>query len=372
MTYKSIFLFAATTLFFCIPYFSFGQYNVEKVANASVNTSQDGFYYALPQTVLKVEMLVEKIQRIRGPLAEYAENYLGVTDYISTDNTTWKILDVNVEPQFEADPSEVYYVRFPAEKSKDGKSLTFRLSPQGTLLAFDDNGGGEREKNTETVDKTMIIMEGDEGFRYFADYHRKKKVDTITRKITIDTVSIERFIFRTSWVDKSAADKADEAARQITAIREARFNLLTGYQEVNYGESIRYMDYQLNKLERSYMELFLGKEVKTQVFRTVYYVPEKGNNGGAILKFDNGQEVKISVLAEGNTSALPEKPLAKTDNIYYRIPDIANVEVMFDGSLMFSRRMPVSQLGVVATAPIGRAKTQFDPLTGALISITRD
>ena len=40
-----------------------GQFVVKKVTGNSANTSQDGFYYALPQTVLKIDLLIEKIKK---------------------------------------------------------------------------------------------------------------------------------------------------------------------------------------------------------------------------------------------------------------------------------------------------------------------
>ena len=70
-------------------------------------------------------------------------------------------------------------------------------------------------------------------------------------------------------------EKANEAAQKILEIREARFHLISGYQEVNYGESMEYMNDQLKELENDYLELFLGKEVKSTGIQTIYYIPEK-------------------------------------------------------------------------------------------------
>ncbi len=129
------------------------------------------------------------------------------------------------------------------------------------------------------------MLEGNEDFSYYADYNRKKKIDTVVRKISIDTVTINRFLFKTSWVDKSDKEKANEAAQQILEIREARFHLISGYQEVNYGESMKYMNNQLKELENNYLELFLGKEVKTTDIQTVYYIPKKDKTQGYCLQF---------------------------------------------------------------------------------------
>jgi hypothetical protein len=368
--FRLIFLTLASVCI-SIPQLVFSQFTVKRVVSPeTVNTAQDGFYYSLPKTVLKIDLVVEKIQRIKGPLSDYCEEYLGVADFIKTNGTQFRLLNAEVEPIAEPDKDQLFYVQFPAEKSKDEQVIAFQLSSLGTLLAFDDAEIAKKEPSGN-VDQTIIFTEGDDGFDYFADYDRKRKIDTITRKITIDTVSIERFIFKTSWVDKSTEEKANEAALQITNIREARFNLLTGYQEVNYGESMKYMDRQLLKMEKQYLELFLGKELKSVENHTVYYVPEKGNPGGVILNSDGGKSVEVAIKPSGNSSLLPEKPFEKPDQVYYRIPEITTIEVKYDGEILYRKNLPVSQLGAVAAAPLGKAKTQFDPETGTMTRIIR-
>lgn len=360
------------SLIIVLPFISVGQYTVTRVQNQNVSTEGDGFYYSLPRTLFEINLSFEKLEQIRGPLANYTENYLGTSNYITSDGVSYKLLYVDVKPVFEADPEQIYYVQFPVDKSKDKENITFSLTSLGTLLAYDDSPAFV-EKSSSVVDQTFIMLEGDDGFGYHPDYHRKKKIDTITKRITIDTVSIERFLFKTSWVDKSMEDKANEAALQIANIREARFNLLSGYQEVNYGESMKYMDYQLKKMERQHLELFLGKEVKSQQYQTVYYLPVKGNGGASIVSLPGGGgEVRITIKPGGNVDLLPETASAKPDNIYYRIPDLATVEISFGGSVIYRKTMPINQLGVVAAAPLGKARTQFDPETGTLTKIIKD
>ena len=354
-----------------VPIISFSQFTVTKVTDQTVNTSQEGFYYSLPQTVLKIDLLVEKLQQIPGPLSEYTENYLGTSDYIKSSSTSYRLLNVNVKPTFEPDPEQIYYVQFPAERSKDEQSTVFNLNSFGFLLSYNDDKSGESTK-PENIEQTLIFMEDSDDFHYEADYHRKKKTDTITRKITIDTVSIERFIFKTSWVDKNKEDKANEAALQIANIREARFNLLTGYQEVNYGESMKYMDQQLLKLENQYLELFLGKESKTYVNQTIYYIPKKGSLGGTLIDFNGTGKVEINIESSGAVRHLPENPPAKLDHIYYRIPDFATVEIEQNGEVFYREKMTVNQLGVTAASPLDKVKSQFDPQTGTLLKIARE
>jgi hypothetical protein len=215
-------------------------------------------------------------------------------------------------------------------------------------------------------------MEGDDDFRYQPDYHRKKKIDTITRRITIDTVSIERFIFKTSWIDKSDEDKANEAALQIANIRDARFNLLSGYQEVNYGESMRYMDMRLSEMERQYLELFLGKEVKTYETITVYFLPQKNSVNNTLTTLPGNATIDISVNPRGNTANIPETTASTSNSVYYRIPELADVEISYDGKVYYKEGLVIGQLGVIGTAPITDTRTQFDKHTGTLIKMVKE
>lgn len=349
-----------------------GQFVVKKVAGNSANTSQDGFYYALPQTILKIDLLIEKIKKIPGPLADYAEDYLGVSDYIRYNSQSVQLINAEVTPLYEADPEQFYYVQYPAEKSKDEKAIAFQFTKQGTLLGYGDNVGLESETHVTEVDQTIIMLEGDENFSYYADYNRRKKIDTIVRKISIDTITIERFLFKTSWVDKSNNEKANEAAKKISEIRESRFHLISGYQEVNYGESIKYMNDQLKKLEKKYLELFLGKEVKTTEIQSVFYIPQKDKSRDIVYNDPDGNHIEINIMANNTTSQLPPDPLEKIDNIYYRIPQIVNVNIIQKGSTYFSSNIAISQFGIIATAPLNRTKLLFDDQTGNLINIVRE
>ncbi len=351
---------------------AFSQFTITRVQNQNVNTTQDGFYYSLPQTVLKIDLIIEKVQQKKGPLAEFTQEYLGTSDYISSNGISYRLINAFVSQLAEPDPEQVYYVEFPADRPKDAKPIGFSLTAFGTLSAFDIETKPLVISTGTDIHQTIIVSEGEESFNYFADYNRRKKVDTIVRKITIDTVTINRFLFKTTWVDKSQKEKANEAAMQIAKIRESRFNLITGYQEVNYGESMKYMDQQLNQLEKNYLELFLGKELKTIESQTVYFIPSKENNTKTLYKGGDGSAVEIKAIPSGNTAKLAGNPLAKQDNIFYRIPESALIEITQNGTIHFRKNILINQLGVVAAAPLDKTRLQFDPETGSLIKIIRE
>jgi len=348
-----------------------GQYKIQKVNNG-INTALQGIYYSLPQTVIRIDLTLERIDQKPGPLSAYSEDFLGTSDFIKENKYIYNLLDVNISTFPETDPSEVYYLQFPTEKSKDEPESIFQLSNIGTLVSY--NGKEEPNKlylSSSTINQTNLFYQGDEHFKYFAGYNRKRVVDTIIRKINIDTVTINRFMFKTSWVGLSEKDKANDAALKIQNIREQRFNLLTGYQEVNYSGSIEYMDYQLLKMEDEYLQLFLGKEVRSIEKYTIYVITKKGETSKTILETGNGNSIDLEFRIHGNTASLPDKPLKKDNHLYYRIPENTTVNVFFKDKVHESVNLVISQLGKLSMAPLNNTQLYFDPATGNLMRIVR-
>ncbi|MBC8320231.1 MAG: DUF4831 family protein [Bacteroidetes bacterium] len=351
---------------------SYSQITITKINDKNINSSLEGFVYSLPQTVLKIDVVYENIQKLKGPLSQYADDYLGVTDYISADKTEYNLVDVNISSFQESDPGQLYFVQYPAERAKDEKKTWFSLSNIGGLLAYNTELPIATQTSDITTDQVLIFPKGEKGFPYMSQYNKQKKIDTIIRTINIDTLTINRFLFSTSWVDKNMDDKARDAALQIEKIRESRYHLLSGYQEVNYGSSIIYMDNRLKKLEEQYLELFLGRELKTIEKQTFYFVPEKNKKGGELLKFNDGKLVVIRIMPDKTADMLPDVPTSKQNSIYYRIPASADVSISSDNKDFYTGRFVINQLGTVSSVPLSNAKLQFDENTGNLITIIRE
>ncbi len=66
------------------------------------------FSYALPQTILKVEVVVRNVSNIPGPYWESANKYLGITEVSQRKSSSWSVENVIVTPHSEMDPRQVY------------------------------------------------------------------------------------------------------------------------------------------------------------------------------------------------------------------------------------------------------------------------
>ncbi len=350
---------------------SFAQITVV-TADKGPASNGDGLYYSLPATLFKVEVDLKKTERLPGPLADYCQNYLGTSDYIKEASTDFLVVDESVKPMTIADEKASYYVAFSDKSSKEDKTPVIELTPLGTLKSVNMGQTKQDEQRDVNVEENRTIILGDaaEGFRYEAQYNRKKKIDTVIRKITIDTMTINKFLFKTSWVDKSKEERAEEAAQQIRSIRESRFNLLTGYHEVNFGESLLYMDRQLQKLEQQYLELFLGKEKITFEHHVFYVVPNNDNLDQSLLSAEDGKKLVLKVRPQAESMV---KPMTATlsNVIYYRIPAQAVISLVYNGNELFKDIFPVSQLGVVTGVSVLKAGVEFDPATGVPVKIIK-
>src|ERR1035441_10754058 len=88
-------------------------YRVIHVTNNNKGKVHDkyGFYYALPQTLLKVDVTVRKTFLNKGPYSDYAEKYLGITNIIKNDEVQYDIMDVKISSFPQRDPDQNYLVR---------------------------------------------------------------------------------------------------------------------------------------------------------------------------------------------------------------------------------------------------------------------
>jgi len=329
-----------------------------------VPTPAGGIYYALPKTIFKVRLVLEQIDQVPGPFADYATKYLGTTNYIRSKKVYYRLLSVKVEPVTVADPTEVFYVRFPENRSsKEIRSFGLRLNNQGILTGFGPALASSSSQPVVKPASSQMYLFSDfrKNFDMQAEYVRAQKIDTIVRKITIDTVTIKRFLFRTTWVNLTEDERANDAAKQIKNIRVSR---------------LRYMDEELQKLEHEYLVLFLGREYRQMVVRTYVFDPEKQMLSGKIFQYtdENGNTKTLNITARVvNTMKLvPQKKIAVPDALFYRIPVKVVISVGSGQHPFYSDTFEVPQLGVVTTVPVRPyTSLQFSPQTGALLDIVK-
>jgi hypothetical protein len=374
----------------------YGQINVYRIDKNTISTGKDGVYYSLPRTVIKVNVTVDRIENYKGPYSEYALKYLGLKNVVAANSVEYIINNIKVTTSAEPDPDQYYFVEFGEKLSKGDKAGLFSLSESGLIL-------GTIPEKTDTVtevriirpDEPPLISEKDvfpEIFKYSADVSFFEKVDTIIRKVNIDTMTMEKQYLKRTVVEKSPEQKAKEASDFISKIKDHRFNLISGFQEVNYNkETLEYMDSQLTTLQKEYMKLFTGISIhKTLTFSFVYTPnPNQVNAQMPVFKYSKtkgivdldepgGKVVTVKIQRSGTTSSLAgylknttfdDK---KNHGFFYRIPELAKVTVKLDENLQDETQCLVSQLGVVTYLPAAKWKVMFYKETGGVKGIVVD
>lgn len=372
----------------------FAQLKVYHINEGAVPPVSHGVFYSLPRTVVNIEVTIDRIENYKGPYADYAMKYLGLKNVVLNNSVEYAISDIAITTSPEPDPEQYYYVEAGGKSGKGLATGLLELSDAGLML-------GTIPDKTDTVVKTVIVnkepaaplvSEKDifpEIFKYYADVSVFEKVDTIIRKVSIDTMTMERQYLKRTLVEKSPEEKAKEAATFISKIKDNRFNLITGYQEVSYNrETLEYMDTQLKLMEKEYMKLFTGISIhKTLKFYYKYIpLPNQINTEIPIFKFSkskgavdldgpSGKVITIKIQRVGNTNnvvsylnkAVKED---KEQGLSYRIPELARVIVKLDENTFKETQCLVSQLGLISSLPANKWKARFYKETGGIKALT--
>ena len=169
----------------------------------------------MPRSVLAVDLSVECSTVLCGPYARYAQKYLGVRAPL-TDKTTWSIAGARI------------------------------------ALAGDDAFGAA----APAADASRVVSHAasDEAFAALQPD-------------------------KTSATVYSLEDAARMAAEQIFSLRRHRLELITGEAGENvFGEGLNAALAEIERLEQSYLELFLGKQIVSPGRSATWSIPPPTGN----------------------------------------------------------------------------------------------
>jgi hypothetical protein len=368
----------------------FSQINVYHIDNNTAPTGKEGVFYSLPRTVIRIDVNIDRIENYKGPYSEYALKYLGLKNVVMANSVEYKITGMKVTTSQQPDPDQYYFLEFAGKLPKDQQAGLLSFTESGLIL-----GAIPEQKDTVAKEERIINSEEPglatekdvfpEVFKYSADVNFFEKVDTIIRKVNIDTMTLERQYLKRTVVEKSPEQKAKEASDYIVKIKDNRFNLISGFQEVNYNkETLEYMDSQLKQMEKEYLKLFTGISLHKTLAFSFYYTPNPNQVNAEIPIFKymkskgmmeldepGGKVVTIKVQRSGTTSAVAGymkrgSDVNKVHGFYYRIPELARVIVKVDDNLTEETQCLVSQLGIVSSLPTNKWNVQFYEETGGI------
>lgn len=337
---------------------SFAQ--IKSTPLSSATDPAGGLIYALPKNVFVVEVETRMVQETPGIYFPYAERYLGITNVCQQEAIHYEIVGVKLTTKAIPDLQNAYVIS--TGKSKNPESI--QLTPEGFLQSIGKSNCGPNIDMQRPDEPSKPIC---------ADNYQSQEKSIVTLEMQQAT---------------STAKMAELAAAQLFNLRDTRINLLT--QDLDKipadGRSYEIILGELNRMEKYYTALFVGKRTE-KIEKTIFeYDPQK--NGEEILfRFSQlkgvvektnlgGDPIFINLKKEVGTMAdivkTPAEDNKKSYSVYYRIPGKAQVKIT-NGTIVYSdQSMPVAQFGRIMTLPEGSIKSaEFCPLTGAIRSLEK-
>ncbi len=344
--------------------------------------------YALPQTVLNVDVVAEKKIRKVGPFASFSEKYIGVTPKITSNGVDWNIKSITLTEKGEVDPQHYYKLTSVGNYQPN----LIQLSPEGIIEGFNMNSSNVEKEIAYSTIKKEVKVEIEYG-KFSIDPNLLITKDTVYKVVETDTAFIKVPELKEQAIAKSLEDKAKEAAHQLFKLRKRRFKILTSNYEVlpPDGKAYEVVVRELDKLEKEYLALFLGKEVSVIERGQFTYKPSVSDKGGVLFRIspDKGLvdvsdlkavPVRVELKNLGLTSELPVLPqdpnVIPNSLIHYRIPGQAEVKVVYGKNVVYKNNHVIAQFGKVMTMPSQVLlhegyKIEFYPKTGAIKSISK-
>lgn len=186
------------------------------------------------------------------------------------------------------------------------------------------------------------------------------------KTILTDTSFIRVPVVSEQLERKTMEKKAEEAAKLILEIRSDRYYLAAGIvdpfpQNFELSTALN----ELDELEEKYLSLFIGKSYIQSFYREYYIVPEgsieteefsldtfSSETGFYSAGSDSGKELLLEINPEGKTRSLrnllPQQPEESVFNkLYYRMPEIAIVNLYEGEDLIHKERLTIFQSGAL-------------------------
>ena len=319
----------------------------------------NGVYYSLPQTMLKLDFIIEEVQLEKGPLSDYASNYFEMEDIVEYETTEYRLLDVKMSTVSSPDPNALFFVTMAGTR---GAKTQFDVLSNGIIRSV-----GIGTAADAVVEMPSPVREQQ------ASLHDEDEVSDGFMPLML--------------AGKSNAQMAKEVADKIVEIRKAKFYLISGDVEMaSNPETFNAMYKKLDAMEREYTGLLLGKRVGKKVVRTLYVIPNKEVPTQTVAKFSetdgltvgtggSGDMIAVQTLSLNTTAAINApsqsaiESMSYENKVFYRVPETAQVKVTCGNTTLLEDRVTVNQLGAMLIAPLTNTKLVFDTETGQIVNM---
>lgn len=337
---------------------------VVKQSKAS-SPSHHGLWYYLPKTVVKVEMVAEKRVYKAGPFYRFSQRFLNIPDVITQDMEEWVLVDARISTFGKADPTRLFSVTTSGQPAL----AAINISQDGVLQSVNHSSSFQKPLEDNKLSEEVISL---------------KSVSFDDTPFTEDQL-----------IKTSTTAMAEEVAKEIYRLRALRKDLLQGELDLLPPDGAAYETALANidRLEKAYMQLFIGKKEVQRVSRFYDFTPSKSSSLEAVLlrfsdrngflddKDVSGTPVYIEVeIKSGEGENLVESEDSKDKanrGIIYCQPATAVVKIVDRTLLLSSKELSLAQFGQLLRMPADLLDSQkvgvvFNPSTGAIEQIVLD
>lgn len=313
--------------------------------------------YALPKTVIRINVLFTQTISKEGPFSKYAKSLLGIENIISRDQIQWSINKINFTTYPLPDTNHIYLIETGSSLNNIGLSLTacgLINSVNATKKADSYFSVKNKKQYTETLN-------------YNPEEEQLNKTDILD----FNDVPVLKDI----QVKKTIYEKAKALTEKIFTLREDRAAIIVGdgYTEtMPDGVALKEIIKNLNELEQKYLSLFIGKQLKREFSYNFDFVPAspkkitqailfRFSTNKGIVSFNDvsGSPVIIEINSFQNINQIVKfnkrqehlKRVAEIDEkkhgLYYRIPEMGVVKLLIVEKVIAEKKIMIAQFGEV-------------------------
>ena len=239
----------------------------------------------------KLTVTYEEVETVSGELYQYSARYLGTTDVITTNGTTYRLLSITPVPP---------------------------MPPRGDKNCPQDGKAAPRPKPQNNKEQVRIAPQ---------------------LPLSEETL-----------LAASTAKKAESVAKQIYRIRETRMNILSG--DVEHapadGQAMRLVLDELRKQEQALTAMFVGKTITRRHTTTITLKDlDKTVQDSVMMRFSryaglvdssdlSGEPVFITVTNRTREVMAPEQPKNKKEpRIYETVPYQRDILIRYDNTTLY-------------------------------------
>jgi hypothetical protein len=324
--------------------------------------SEVSLVYSLPLTVFDVEIVTERIIEKPGPYSRYAEDLLGLRDVIKTESESWTITGITVDSHEELDPNEFYVV----ETGTILSTNALALKKSGLIMDLNPDLYNYHKSNFNYAENDRNLLNV---YDLGSDEYFRQRRDTLYRVVSLDTAFV-RIPYLSEKKQKLSFDQlAEKAAVRLMELRDGKHLILTG--ETNLFPQNEAAIKEINRLEKEYTELFVGKTMKEK--RTFKYqvIPDRDNESTRVILCNfsevtgpvqspdqSGIPVVMEFIPEMKTRKLDiasgkadNSSVQRNDKLFYRVPDVVNVRMSIGEEVLDNSRWLIYQFGEIVRIP---------------------